>query len=113
MNMFSNFCFLAVIVSPLIVFLIINGQAKPLYNIYNKYDGSCLSTGYATPEEAEYFLRYHFGDEFSYESVRNDFVIAEFFEDAPVIQPRMEREDYRPKSSYYKNRIDQYFESEL
>ena len=122
-----------IIALPFLLFIacVIKGRNRS-YNIYNRYNGECLASGFACEEDAEDWLRKHFIDDYSYRSVRCDFVIDQgtseeqgtdvhqfpthedycfdnpFFEEPEKIKP----EDYTPITPYYKNRIAKYFDKQ-
>lgn len=122
--MLQTYFGLCIICLPLL-FLIVMQFKKKKFNIYNKFSGQCFATGFHSPEHAREYLIDHFGDVYSYESVKNDFVIDTQFDQNPVfedyqyqypvdpivvVKTPIVKEEYQPKSPYYKNRIAKYFD---
>ena len=113
----------ALILSPftLLLAIAVKRSQKIYYNIYNKYSGDCLASGFTCEENAENWLRNHFTEEYSYQSIRGDFIIDKGFETETIfpedycfddaVYEEIKPEDYAPVTPYYKNRITKYFEN--
>lgn len=121
--MLQTYFGLCIICLPML-FLIIMQAKKQKFNIYNKFNGQCFATGFTSVEHAREYLIDHFGDVYSYESVKNDFIIDTQFTQRPifddyqgvvdpivVVKAPIVKEEYQPKTPYYKNRIAKYFDN--
>jgi hypothetical protein len=120
-NFFTNTNIFVLCLISLPFLLVLTNCRKEKLNIYNRFSGECLASGFNTTYQAEQFMLEYFGDPFSYESVKNDFVIDTHLNESPIFESYnpisfyiapVSREQYKPKTQYYKNRISKYFDEE-